>query len=367
MKKIITLFALMCLSHIVVLGQKKYEMVVEKTDGTEIVIKTEEIIRTYFREIAGESTDKTPAFVKAVDMGLPSGTKWSNVNVGASSEETFGDYFAWGETKNKSNYTLYTYDYYINNNYISLGESISGTEYDVAYMSWGGSWHMPTLKDFQELMRECSSQWITINGRSGLKVTAKNGNSIFLPATGVIIRTSIESVGYSGHYWTADQHPNEDDSAYGYYISQYDRGGATWTRYWGACVRPVMGGTHPEEEPKTSNIDESLLTGKWICSYQQKTEDGYTWDASYSTSEYYIVFNSDKTGLICSGRDQLFEQGTWGKERPFAWEVSGQNIIANFYPSVSVWEVVTISDNELVLRWVGGVNGNYVIIGKFHK
>lgn len=50
MKKIIALFALMCLSHIIVLGQKKYEMVVEKTDGTEVVIKTEDIIRTYFRE-----------------------------------------------------------------------------------------------------------------------------------------------------------------------------------------------------------------------------------------------------------------------------------------------------------------------------
>ena len=49
MKKIIALFALMCLSHIIVLGQKKYEMVVEKTDGTEIVIKTEDIVRTYFR------------------------------------------------------------------------------------------------------------------------------------------------------------------------------------------------------------------------------------------------------------------------------------------------------------------------------
>ena len=71
--------------------------------------------------------------------------------------------------------------------------------------------------------------------------------------------------------------------------------------------------------------------------------------------------------LFCSGRDELFENGTHSQEEPFAWEVSGQNIIANFYPEVSVWEVVTISDNELVLRWVGGVNGNYVIIGKFHR
>lgn len=50
MKRIIVLFALICLYHIVVFGQKKYEMVVEKTDGTEIVVNTEDIVRTYFRE-----------------------------------------------------------------------------------------------------------------------------------------------------------------------------------------------------------------------------------------------------------------------------------------------------------------------------
>ena len=35
-------------------GQKRYEMVIEKTDGTEIAIATTDIIRTYFREISDQ-------------------------------------------------------------------------------------------------------------------------------------------------------------------------------------------------------------------------------------------------------------------------------------------------------------------------
>jgi uncharacterized repeat protein (TIGR02543 family) len=40
-----------------------------------------------------------------VDLGLPSGTKWATMNVGAESPEDYGDYFAWGETQPKSTYT----------------------------------------------------------------------------------------------------------------------------------------------------------------------------------------------------------------------------------------------------------------------
>jgi hypothetical protein len=34
----------------------------------------------------------------AVDLGLPSGTLWADRNVGATSPEDYGTYFAWGET-----------------------------------------------------------------------------------------------------------------------------------------------------------------------------------------------------------------------------------------------------------------------------
>ena len=40
---------------------------------------------------------------KYVDLGLS--VKWATCNVGASSPEEYGDYFVWGETKTKDEYT----------------------------------------------------------------------------------------------------------------------------------------------------------------------------------------------------------------------------------------------------------------------
>lgn len=138
-----------------------------------------------------------------IDLGLPSGTKWACCNVGASSPEESGLFFAWGETeaKAKSNYTSDTYKYCSDRDgdgycepgeYQNIGSNISGTSYDVACVKWGGSWHMPTMDEFKEL--GCFSwDWVSVNGVNGYKVTGFNGNSIFLPTKGV---------GHFGHYWS---------------------------------------------------------------------------------------------------------------------------------------------------------------------
>jgi hypothetical protein len=39
-----------------------------------------------------------------VDMGLPSGTLWATMNIGANTPEEYGSYFTWGETETKDNY-----------------------------------------------------------------------------------------------------------------------------------------------------------------------------------------------------------------------------------------------------------------------
>lgn len=51
-----------------------------------------------------------------VDLGLPSGTKWATMNLGATSPEGYGNYYAWGETTTKSSYTLDNYKWYDNVN-----------------------------------------------------------------------------------------------------------------------------------------------------------------------------------------------------------------------------------------------------------
>ena len=90
--------------------------------------------------ILDPTTSTDIALCEAVDLGLPSGTKWASCNLGATKPEECGGYYAWGETDEKDVYTEDTYKYYQNGSYVSLGSDISGTEYDVAHLKWGGNW-----------------------------------------------------------------------------------------------------------------------------------------------------------------------------------------------------------------------------------
>ena len=51
-KRFLLLIMLVSLGNALCFGQKTYEMVVEKTDGTETVIPVSDIVRTYFREVS---------------------------------------------------------------------------------------------------------------------------------------------------------------------------------------------------------------------------------------------------------------------------------------------------------------------------
>ena len=170
---------------------------------------------------------------ESVDLGLS--VKWACCNVGASSPEGYGGYYAWGETEEKSDYDWDTYKYYNNNTgCINIGSNISGTQYDVAHVKWGGSWRMPTLNEIKELVNKCTWKWTTLNGVYGQFVTGPNGNSIFLPDAGYRYGTGL------GSYWSATL--NEDDSRFAVSLNFYD-GRSYWNGYWdryfGLTVRPV--------------------------------------------------------------------------------------------------------------------------------
>ncbi len=184
-----------------------------------------------------------------IDLGLS--VKWSSHNVGAPSPEGFGGYYAWGETEEKSDYSENTYKYVVDldgdghywdnsNNWINIGSNISGTQYDVAHVKWGGSWRMPTLDEIKELVNKCSWKWTTYNGVKGQLVTGPNGNSIFLPAAGYRYGASVYGVGDDGYCWSATQ--GESDSDYACYL-YFDGNGGRWFSYWhrgrGHSVRPV--------------------------------------------------------------------------------------------------------------------------------
>ena len=183
-----------------------------------------------------EADGPTPG--EMIDLGLS--VKWASHNVGASSPEGFGGYYAWGETEEKSDYTEDTYKYYYRM-YINIGNNISGTRYDVAHVKWGGSWRMPTLDEIIELVNKCSWKWTTYNGVKGELVTGPNGNSIFLPAADYRPDTRVLGVG-SGYYWSATL-STIHSNGYASYLGFNSSYGYNWRygsfRYNGYPVRPV--------------------------------------------------------------------------------------------------------------------------------
>lgn len=178
----------------------------------------------------------------AIDLGLPSGTKWCCCNVGASIPEGYGGYYAWGETSEKSVYSWDTYAFYDNANYkcINIGSDISGTQYDVAHVRMGAPWRMPTVEQQQELLKYCTWVWTQQNGVNGMLVTGPSGGQVFLPAAGGRWDGDLYNAGSYGYYWSSSLYPDGDYYAYTLYFTS---GGWYWSyygsRYGGLSVRPV--------------------------------------------------------------------------------------------------------------------------------
>ncbi|MBQ7854617.1 MAG: hypothetical protein IJ352_06320 [Muribaculaceae bacterium] len=184
-----------------------------------------------------------------VDLGLS--VNWAGWNVGASSPEEYGDYYAWGETEAKSDYDYDTYKYWVDRNgdgYVdyneitNIGTNISGTQYDVARQKWGGSWRMPTKAEIDELTSKCIWTWYQYKGVWGQKVTGPNGNSIFMPAAGGRYGTSLYDDGSLGYYWSAtlDEGSYCGHNARNLYFSNGSYGsGGSFDRAGGYTVRPV--------------------------------------------------------------------------------------------------------------------------------
>ena len=143
-----------------------------------------------------------------VDLGLS--VKWATFNVGATSPEDYGDYFAWGDTEPKENYNWATYKwcegtdktmtkYCSDSNYGNNGFTDNKMELDLsddaAHANWGGNWRMPTDAELTELREQCTWTWTTQDGVNGYKVTSKTSGytdkSIFLPAAGYRFENSL--------------------------------------------------------------------------------------------------------------------------------------------------------------------------------
>ncbi len=167
-----------------------------------------------------------------VDLGLPSGLKWATCNIGASSPDGYGDYYSWGNVN-----TYYMSDEKKYNKF--LGDIKGNSSYDVARKKWGGSWMLPSEFDFQELIDNCTWEWITAGLISGYKVTGCNGNSIFLPAAGWRSVSNNEDGGFYGCYWSSMQEKDDINFADHLYFCRKSQSTLDSPHDFGFPIRPV--------------------------------------------------------------------------------------------------------------------------------
>lgn len=140
------------------------------------------------------------------DLGLPSGLLWAAYNVGASSSEEYGGYYAWGETEEKSSYTWENYKWRDK----IIGPNICGTEHDVAFVKWGNGARLPNLNELKELCSHCSWQ----HNSTGALITGPNGNKIFIPFASALIGNKLhDDPRMSAFIWSGTAEEDDDYQA----------------------------------------------------------------------------------------------------------------------------------------------------------
>ena len=182
-------------------------------------------------EIPVDFSDKKTGYI---DLGLPSGTLWATMNVGASSPIHYGNYYQYGKGSR-------TYEQTSGETPYQGLEKPLALSADTAHQAWGGAWHMPTQTQLNELIAYTNYNWTTINGVNGGKFTSltDSSNFIFLPAAGYWLDNDFNDDGVFGFYWSSTF--SDSNNAYNLYFYSMGQGNQGTNRYYGLSVRPVIG------------------------------------------------------------------------------------------------------------------------------
>jgi hypothetical protein len=197
-----------------------------------------------------------------VDLCLPSKTLWSTMNVGASKPSEYGLYFQWGDVqgytfdqvglKKKFSLDWSDYKWYSGKKdeygdvaftkYNTPGASLE-LEDDAAHVNMGGSWHIPTPSQIQELIDNTTSEWTTQDGVNGRLFTSKtdNSKSIFIPAAGIAWNGSVYNSGSNGLVWSSMLNAGNVDYGQNLYFYSSNVILNYYCRYSGLSVRGVIG------------------------------------------------------------------------------------------------------------------------------
>lgn len=189
--------------------------------------------------------------VEPIDLALPGGIEWANMNLGAAKETDYGILFAWGETQG---YTAdareYRWQYY--KWYASKDNRTCVTKYcldkwslywagegdpdnlttllpedDAATQILGDGWRMPTNQEMTDLFNTSKDTenytwtWYPANpgyknsGHAGYEIRNKStGSTLFLPASGYKGSHGWRYEDYYGFYWTSELYTDTPNPYY---------------------------------------------------------------------------------------------------------------------------------------------------------
>lgn len=207
-----------------------------------------------------------------VDLGLS--VKWATCNIGATKPEEYGGYYQWAGLEDVTSTSIYLYwnnfpyhdpdsepqrgyTKYIPSDIYWYWSGIGSPDNktvldlndDVAHVTLGSSWRMPTKNEFEELKNNCTGTWTKDyngTGVAGLIVTSNvsgyTDKCIFLPAAGWRTDDYLTAMDY-GYYWTSSLAIDGPQSASGACFNfagwNKDKNWNVSSRYKGHSVRPV--------------------------------------------------------------------------------------------------------------------------------
>ena len=208
----------------------------------------------YIKPLGSMKIITTPRYT-AIDLGLPSGLKWANMNIGATKETDYGLYFQWGETVGYADASHSTWSTCPGNggnsayNADSLAawdaeNLLDGTlkpAVDAATVNMGSKWRMPTKEDCIELFNNTDLTSVEIDGVKGGKFSHKTDPSkyIFLPFAGAAVEGSFTVNGAGGLIWSSSVDSDYPQAAYCIGAEEPGRLDGAFPRNYAVSVRGV--------------------------------------------------------------------------------------------------------------------------------
>ena len=343
----------------------------------------------------GTTTDK----VGYVDLGLPSGNLWAECNLGASSPEAYGDYYAWGEVEPKQVYTNSNHKWYKEG-----APSLGFTKYnnedgklslededDAVIQKLGNGWRTPTLADFRELTNQkyTTIEKTTLNGVAGYKITSKkNKKSIFIPFAG-FKNDKPQTREISSDETVAVCMTNQrriDNQVFNCWTFAFEQDRIRRygkRRYDGISIRPVKGpGVPVPNDCVDLGLASGLLWAKYNIGTTEPTQLGnyYAWGETSTKKEYYstnykhfkakynieVLKYNEKDGKEVLELEDDAARANIGAGYRFPTKEDWEELLED-----CKWEAVTAtlpivvdpSQKKIIARWkVTGPNGNSIVL-----